>query len=189
MGIFNTIRVRMAAAIAGKANPMSTSVIDRAAATLGIWTSALAGGFVPRQVNPYFYEALRESIGMIDGGINTLVTLDGIVRVRGKNERLVKLIRTGLMQKIPVNDNETGLQAFYASQGNEIYEQGFSVGEVVMDAKGRELIGLRVADSKGIGFARENGTLRTYYRPPMPKRNQASRKTGKAATRGLDNAT
>ncbi|HPG93678.1 MAG TPA: hypothetical protein PLR28_03880 [Dokdonella sp.] len=170
MGIFNTIRVRMAAAIAGKANPMSTSVIDRAAATLGIWTSALAGGFVPRQVNPYFYEALRESIGMIDGGINTLVTLDGIVRVRGKNERLVKLIRTGLMQKIPVNDNETGLQAFYASQGNEIYEQGFSVGEVVMDAKGRELIGLRVADSKGIGFARENGTLRTYYRPPMPKR-------------------
>lgn len=170
MGLFDKLRLRIGSAIAGKANNMSSSVIERAGSTLGIWGSSVGSGFVPRQVNPYFYEALREAIGMIDGGINTLVTLDGIVRVRGKNERLVKLIRTGLMQRIPVNDNEQGLQAFYASQGNEIYEQGFSVGETVMDAQGRELIGLRVADSKGIGFMRGDGTLRTFYRPPAPKR-------------------
>ncbi len=107
---------------------------------------------------------------MIDGGINRLVTLDGIVRVRGTNERLVKLIREQLMPSIPVNDNEKGLQAFYASQGNEIYEQGFSVGECVMDKRGRELVGLRVADSKGVAFRRVDGVLRTYYRPPSPRR-------------------
>ena len=42
------------------------------------------------------------------------------------------------MMKEPMgsfNDAEAGMQAFYASLGNELYEQGMSVGEIVMDAR------------------------------------------------------
>lgn len=170
MGVFNNLRMRIGAAIAGKSNDMSTSAITRNGHALGAWHDSLAFGFIPREVNPYFYEALREAVGMLDGGINRLVTLDGIVRVRGTNERLVETIKHEFMDVVPVGDGEVGLQAFYAAQGNEIYEQGFSVGELVMDRKGRELIGLQVADSKGIGFRRDAGVLRTYYRPPAPKK-------------------
>lgn len=176
MGAFNNLRMRVGQIIAGKANEMSTSVINRAGHALGAWHDSLARGFLPREVNPYFYEALREAVGMLDGGINRLVTLDGIVRVRGSNQRLVDLITHEFMDVIPVGDAEKGLQAFYASQGNEIYEQGFSVGETVMDRKGRELVGLRVADSKGIAFRRTDGVLRTFYRPPAPK--QSGRRDG-----------
>ena len=83
MGAFNNLRMRVGQIIAGKANEMSTSVINRAGHALGAWHDSLARGFLPREVNPYFYEALREAVGMLDGGINRLVTLDGIVRVRG----------------------------------------------------------------------------------------------------------
>ncbi|MEN6538936.1 MAG: minor capsid protein [Mizugakiibacter sp.] len=151
-----------------KGNDMTNSVIVRAGKQLGPWQDML--GYVPRLVNPYFYEALREAIGPIDGAINRLVTLDGIIRVRGGNDALTQLIQNELLASIPVNDEEAGLQAFYASQSNELYEQGFAVGELVMDAKGRELIGLRVADSKGIVFHRnDRGVLETWYRPPTPK--------------------
>src|SRR6185437_4596539 len=52
----------------------------------------------------------------------------------------------------------------------EMYEQGCTIGEMVFDRRGRELIGLRVADSKGILFHRDmdNGQLQTWYLPPMP---------------------
>ncbi len=150
-----------------KSNEVSTSVIARASTSLGIWQDTL-GGFVPREVNPYFYESLREALPILDGAVNRLVTLDGIVRVEGGNDALAQEIQNGLLASIPVNDNEGGLQAAYASQGNELYEQGIGAIEMVMDAKGRELIGLRVADSKGIAFDREPETLRlrSWYRPP-----------------------
>lgn len=169
MSLFQRIRLA-GKALAGKANDMSASALVGAGRSLGLWHEALTG-FVPREVNPYFYEALRESLGPIDGGINRLVTIDGIIRVRGGNDKLVQMIETGLLKSVPVNDMESGLQAFYAGQGNELYEQGFTVGEMVMDAKGRELIGLRVADSKGVYFRRNPETLRleTWYRPPSPK--------------------
>lgn len=143
------------------------SAIVRADDSLGPWQAAL-GGFVPREVNPYLYEALREAIGLLDGAIGALVALDGVLRVEGGNDRIVQLLQTELFQNIPVNDAEHGMQAFYASCGNELYEQGLSVGELVMDARGRELVGLRVADSKGVAFSRHTETraLRWWYRPP-----------------------
>lgn len=171
MSLIQRIRTATARAIAGKSNDMSSSVLVRSGSALGAWGDAL-GGFVPREVNPYFYEALREALGPIDGGINRLVTIDGIIRVRGGNDKLTQMIDAELLKSLPVNDMESGVQAFYAGQGNELYEQGFSVGEMVMDAKGRELIGLRVADSKGVYFRRDPDSLRlqTWYRSPGPKR-------------------
>lgn len=168
MGMLKTLRARLFGA---KGNDMAGSAIVRAGQALGPWTDSL-GGFVAREVNPYFYEALRESVAPIDGAINRLVTLDGIIGVEGGNDRITQLITTELLPNIPVNDLEGGLQAFYSAQGNEVYEQGFSVGEMVMDGRRRrELIGLRVADSKGVLYARdESGILRTWYRPPAPKR-------------------
>src|SRR5690606_21877120 len=105
-------------------------------------------------VNPHLYEALREALPVLDGAINRLVTVDGIIRVRGGNDALVQEIERDLLDNIPVNDAEAGLQAFYSSQGGEVYEQGLGVGEMVMDGRGKELIALRVADSKGVAFSR-----------------------------------
>lgn len=134
---------------------------------MGPWTGPL-GKFQPLSRQPYLLEALRESLPVLDGGIARLGTMDGIVEVQGENDALVQEIETW-MRNVPVNDLATGFQAFYAGQGDEHYEQGFGVGEFAFDAKGREVVGLRVADSKGVVFARgEDGTLRTYYRPPDP---------------------
>lgn len=142
------------------------SAVVRAGEAMGPWQSTL-GGYVPREVNPYLYEALREAVGILDGAVVALVALDGILRVEGDNDRIVNLLQTELFTNIQVNDAEAGMQAFYASLGNELYEQGMSVGEMVMDARGRELIGLRVADSKGIAFSRaEDRSLRWWYRAP-----------------------
>lgn len=119
----------------------------------------------PRSVSPWLYESLKEAIPMLDGGISRLVTLDGIIEVEGGNDRLVSEI-TEWMQNIPVNDLETGFQAAYASGGEELYEQGLAVTEFVYDAKGRDVIGLRVADSKGIHYVRDSDRIRVFYRAP-----------------------
>jgi hypothetical protein len=152
---------------AAKSNEIASSALARAGQSLGIFTDTL-GSFIPREVNPYFYESLREALGILDGAVNRLVTLDGIVRLEGDNDALVQKIRTDLLESIQVNDNEAGLQAAYESQGNELYEQGLGAIEMVMDKRGRELVALRVADSKGIAFDRDPDSLRlrSWYRPP-----------------------
>lgn len=138
----------------------------REAQALGPWSATIAGqGFIPRQVNPWLYEALREAIGLLDGSINALVTLDGIIRVEGDNDALVAEIEDWI-ESVPINDAEAGLQAFYASQGNEMYEQGCTIGEWVASKDGRDISGLRVADSKGLFFVRGAQGLETWYRPP-----------------------
>jgi len=151
-----------------KSNDIGSGAIARAATAMGPWQQAL-NGFVPREVNPWFLEALRSSLGVLDGAMNRLVTVDGIIDVEGGNDKLVQLIQRELIAGIPVNDLQGGLQAFYAGQGNELYEQGFTVAEMVYDRRGRELIGLQVADSKGVLFHRDrdSGQLQTWYLPPM----------------------
>ena len=131
---------------------------------MGPW-SAVFQQFVARQINPHLFEALRESQPIIDGGINTLVTLDGIVRVEGTNAAVVAAVNDW-MTTVRVNDAETGLQAFYASLGNEHYEQGFGVGEWTASKDRKGIERLRVADSKGVLFLRDNDALRTFYRAP-----------------------
>ena len=125
------------------------------AAPMGPWSTVL-GAWQPRHADPWLYEALREAVPVLDGGIARMVTMDGIVDVEGQNQKLVDEIREW-MRTVPVNDVESGYQAFYASMGDEHYEQGIGVGEFVYDAKGRDVVGLRVADSKGIVFVREAG--------------------------------
>lgn len=141
------------------------SQLVRAGMTLGPW-DALLHTFVPQLVNPYFYEALRRAMPLIDGGINMMVLLDGIVRIEGKDQALVNEI-TAAMAEIRVDDCETGLQSFYEITGTELYEQGFAMAERVFDARGRALVALRTADSKGMLARRnEDGTIEWYYRPP-----------------------
>lgn len=149
-----------------KSNTASTSAVVRAGSELGPFDQTLQS-FKAREVNPWYYEAMREALAPIDSGIGTLVTLDGIVRVEGAGDKVVRMIADEFMPNIPVNDLETGFQAFYSSQGNELYEQGLGIGEMCMDESGRELVGLRVADSKGIYFRRgADLRLETWYRPP-----------------------
>ncbi len=138
---------------------------------LGPW-SGLLGAWEPRSVSPWLYEALKEAVPMLDGGLGRLVTLDGILEVEGDNDRIVAIIEEW-MRNVPVNDLETGYQAAYASQGEEIYEQGHGVIEYVYDDRGREVIGLRVADSKGTAFVRDTDRMRIFYRAP---RNHGDRR-------------
>lgn len=139
--------------------------------SLGPFQASL-GGYVPRKVNPWLYEAIREAVPMIDGAIGTLVTMDGIVRVEGENEKLVAEIREW-METVQAGDLQKGLQAIYAAQSNESYEQGFGVVEWMPSADGRDIASLRVADSKGVQFARAaNGELQAWYRAPAARPGQ-----------------
>lgn len=166
MKTFANLLPRAVQAIAGRKAPQyGGSQIVRAGMTLGPW-DALLHTFVPQLVNPYFYEALRRAMPLIDGGINMMVLLDGLVRIDGKDRALVDEITAGLAE-IRVDDCETGLQTFYEITGTELYEQGFAMAERVMDARGRALIALRTADSKGMLARRnEDGGIDWFYRPP-----------------------
>lgn len=140
------------------------AAITRETRGLGPWHAEL-NAWEPRAVNPWLYEALKEAIPMLDGGISRLVTLDGIIGVEGGNDRITGLIAEW-MRNVPVNDLECGFQAAYALQGEEMYEQGLGLTEFVYDDKGRDVIGLRVADSKGVGFVRGEDRMHVMYRPP-----------------------
>lgn len=109
--------------------------------------------FFPMKVEAKFYEFLRENIPIIDAAINRLVSLDGHIIVKGNNPELVAEIQDWI-DNVQVNDIETGLQAFHRNISNEAFEQGFGLGEFVVDKKRSDIIGLRVADSKFITFKR-----------------------------------
>lgn len=141
---------------------------EREAEGMGPWTGAL-GGFVAREVNPSLYEALREALPPLDAAVNRLTTLDGIVRVGGGNDRLVAEV-LDFIDHVPVNDFQTGLQAAYSGGSNELYEQGVAITEFVLSRDGKDVTGLRLADSKGVHFQREaSGRMRVWYRPPGRK--------------------
>lgn len=138
----------------------------RNASALGPW-NGLQQWYVPRQVNPHLYEAMREAIAPIDGAINRMVTMDGIIRVEGDDGALVDEI-DDWVRNVPVNDLQRGLQTFKDALGNEMYEQGCAIGEYITDAKARDIVGLRVADSKGILFRRTADDFECWYQRPAP---------------------
>ena len=109
--------------------------------------------FVPRKVEGSFYEFLREAVPIIDSGINRLVSLDGHIEVEGDNAQLVEEIKEWIYN-VPVNDIQRGLQAFHQNLTNEAFEQGFALGKFVSNKKRDDIIGLYVANSKGIKFKR-----------------------------------
>lgn len=129
--------------------------------------STLFENWVAREVNPYLYEGIREACAPVDGAINRLVTLDGIIKIEGDNDSLVQELQDWA-DNVRVNDLEQGFQAFYRSQGNEMYEQGFTVGG--MTVGDNDVSRLRVADSKGVGFQREKtNDLSVWYRKPSAR--------------------
>ena len=158
MGFFDRLRSKFASG-----TQISQSQIGRGD-PLGPWAQ-LRGMFEPRQVNPFLLEALREAVAPIDGGIGRLVTLDGIVAVEGGNDRLTAEIEDW-MNNVVVGDTELGLQAFVDQLGGESYEQGCGIGEWVPDRRGRDIVALRVADTKGVHFRRTESELEVWYRPP-----------------------
>jgi hypothetical protein len=109
--------------------------------------------FVPRKIDPDFFEFLREAIPVVDAAINRLVSLDGHLGVKGDNEALVDEIQDWVYN-VPVNDLQKGVQAFHQSITSEAFEQGFSISEFVTDKKRTNIVGLRTGDSKYIRFKR-----------------------------------
>ena len=114
--------------------------------------------YVPRKIEPVFFEFLRESIPIIDAAINRLVSLDGHIEVKGNNEALVDEIKKW-MDNIRVNDIQKGMQAFHQSLTGEAFEQGFGLGEFVVNQRMNDIIELRTADSKFIKFSRKDWGL------------------------------
>lgn len=125
--------------------------------------TSLFSGFVPRKIDPAFFEFLIESVPICGAAINKLVTLDGIPIVTGNNQKLVDEINEW-MQHIPVNDIQRGLQSFHQGLSREAFEQGFAFGEFITNKNRTDIIGLRVADSKFIKFSRDETGLRVYQR-------------------------
>jgi SPP1 gp7 family putative phage head morphogenesis protein len=126
--------------------------------------------FVPRKVQPWFFEFLVETIPIFGAAIERLVTLDGVPIVTGNNEKLVEEIREWI-QHVPVNGTaldgspfQAGLQSFHQGITREAFEQGFGVGEFITDARRSDIVGLRVADSKFIKFSRDGDNLRLYQK-------------------------
>jgi hypothetical protein len=119
--------------------------------------------FVPRKIDPEFFEFLREAIPVIDAAHNRLVSLDGHLIVKGRNEALVTEIREW-MENVPVNDLQKGIQAFHQNLSNEAFEQGFSISEFVTSQKRDDIVQLRVADSKFIKFKRSGNAVDIYQK-------------------------
>jgi len=59
----------------------------------------------------------QEAIPFVDTAINSLVALDGIIKVDGNNEKLVEEIKEW-MYNVPVNDIQRGLHAYHQSISN-----------------------------------------------------------------------
>lgn len=119
--------------------------------------------FIARKVDAQFYEFLREAIPVMDAAIWRLVSLDGFLVVEGNNSALVDEIQDW-MESVPVNDLQTGLQAFHQNFSNEAFEQGFTLGEFVANSARTDIIGLRVADSKYIKFNRTPTEMEIWQR-------------------------
>lgn len=150
---------------AGKA-PQGATLTAREADAQGPYTQILSQ-WTARKIAPALYEALREAIPPIDAAIDRYTTLDGIIRVRGDNDKVVAEI-DDWMRNVQVNDLQAGLQQFYRLQSNEAYEQGFTVGEFEIEKS--DVVRLRVADSKGIYFERRaTGALDVWYSPPAAR--------------------
>ncbi len=109
--------------------------------------------FIVRKVDGQFFEFLREAIPLMDAAIWRLVSLDGHIIVEGDKSGLVDEIQDWI-DNVPVNDLQTGLQAYHQNFSNEAFEQGFSLGEFVASKRRDDIVGLRVADSKFIKFNR-----------------------------------
>lgn len=154
-------------AVTGGKRLQGQPMTAREAETMGPWTQTLTD-WVAREVAPALYEALREAIPVLDAAINRLVTLDGIIRVEGQNDRIVQAIQQW-MEDVRVGDMEQGFQAFYSGMGNELYEQGFAVGNHVLSQDRKAVVQLLVADSKGVAFRRGDQGLEVWYSLPGPK--------------------
>jgi len=144
-------------------------------AAQGPFTSVM-NNYVLREAAPYLYEALREAVPTLDGAVDKVVMLDGMVELESDSDALVREFEDWAMN-VQVNDMQQGLQTFYELQGNEMYEQGLTIGTWQMAENGRDVERLWVADCKGIYFRRppDGGMLEVWYRPPAPDR---SRKDG-----------
>lgn len=125
--------------------------------------TAVFQGWLARKVQPSLYEALRESIPVIDTAIERLTSLDGVLQVEGDNKPLVREIEDWA-GSVQVNDKQRGLQAFIDNFSNETYEQGFSISEFVANVDRTDIVRLNVADSKDIRFRRSDTGLETWYK-------------------------
>ncbi|MDI6722881.1 MAG: hypothetical protein QMD97_04950, partial [Candidatus Aenigmarchaeota archaeon] len=119
--------------------------------------------FVPGNIDAAFYEFLREAFPIADRAINLLTDLDGWLDVEGDNPSLVEEVKEWLFN-VSVNEKigdiplQKGVQAFHQSLTSEVHEQGFAIGEFVVNRKRNDILNLRCADSKTIKFKRKTNT-------------------------------
>jgi len=137
----------------------------------GMWTGTF-DNWNPRSVNAQFYEAIREAVPLIDGGINLMTTLDGVLDIEAETSAMEAELKE-FAEGVRVNDMQQGLQALYAGSGNEMYEQGHSLAEILPNKAKNDVDRLWLADSKGVYFRRnEAGNIEAWYCPPGKRRSR-----------------
>lgn len=127
----------------------------------GPFTASFSGDFIARDINANFFEILREAIPVIDAAIWKLTTIDGPVVAEGNKDSIVNEINDWL-DHITVGDLGEGFHFFHQQYTNEALEQGFGLGEFLINRSKNDIVALNVADSKNIKFRRNKGKLEIW---------------------------
>ncbi len=127
------------------------------------WMTAGFQQLALKKVNGYFYEMLREGIPIFDAAIRRLTSLNGTLKIFGDNMNIVKKLED-FCTYVPVNDTQKGILAYSTSVDDEVFEQGFSLSELVVKDNLKEIDSLRVADSKFIVYhLNKEGRAEPWY--------------------------
>ncbi len=103
--------------------------------------AGLAGQFPTAHGALHLYEALRESVPMIDAAIGKIVRLTGNFSVHSSDPAAERAL-TRFTRQVPVGSSEVGLEAFISTYLDNLLTYGNAVGEIVTTPDGRQVAGL-----------------------------------------------
>ncbi len=87
------------------------------------------------------YDALRETIPLVDGALDKLIRLTGAFQVQAQHPRAQQALDR-FLQQVPVGGNGQGIQRFLWVYLDNLLTYGNAVGEMVLTRDGRTLAGL-----------------------------------------------
>jgi hypothetical protein len=139
----------------------------------GETTTGIESGQVRRKWNNLtersLYRELRYNIPVIDRAIKALTLMNGTLKVYASNDRKQRFIDEFFLN-VPVRNADSlgGIQNYgvneYLSQiSNMSLEQGFAIGEMIRDIRGKNINRIQVPDALSFTFRTEPGGKRTLW--------------------------
>jgi hypothetical protein len=115
------------------------------------------------------YRELRYNIPVIDRAIKALTLMNGTLKVYGSNDRKQRFVED-FFQNVPVRNADVlggivnyGVNEYLTQMSNMSFEQGFAIGEQVLDLRGRNINRIQVPDALSFSFRTEPGGKRTLW--------------------------